>query len=228
MQPIIQFNNVTKRYFIERDRKLKNDLLNPFQKTDTRTFRALKNISFEIFPKETIGLIGPNGSGKTTILRLIAGITFPSSGTIKVGGKVAPLIELGAGFHPEFSGKENVYLNGAILGMSIQEIQCKFNSILDFAGNTVQQFIDTPLKKYSLGMKARLGFSIAIHTLPDILLVDESLSVGDQEFKNKCMSKLKELKQKGKTIVMTSHNTAFLESFCTRTIHLEKGKILTS
>lgn len=224
--PVVTFTSVTKRYFIEKERRIKKDLLNPFMNKHTNTFIAIDNVSFSISLGETIGLVGPNGSGKTTILRLIAGITHPSEGEIQVRGKIAPLIELGAGFHPEFSGRENIFLNGSILGMSMQEIESKFESIVDFSGNTVKQFLETPIKKYSLGMKARLGFSIAIHTDPDILLVDESLSVGDVHFRKKAIKKLKALKKEKKTIIIASHDLTFIEKFCSRTMVMEKGKLV--
>jgi ABC-type polysaccharide/polyol phosphate transport system ATPase subunit len=224
-QPIIRFQNVTKQYPIEREHRLKRAIFNPFRRVDNRTFTALHNLKIEIYPHEVVGLVGPNGSGKTTILRLIAGIVYPTSGIITVSGKVAPLIELGAGFHHDFSGRENVYMNGVVLGMSISEINEKFRTIVDFAGPAVTEFIDMPLKKYSLGMKARLAFSVAVHTSPEILLVDESLSVGDQEFKEKCKRKIADLIRQGTTIVMTTHNMSYIESFCTRVITLEKGRI---
>ncbi len=222
----INFSHVSKMYLIERERKLKHALFNPFARTNQRKFIALSDLNFSINDKETVGLIGPNGSGKTTILRLIAKITYPTSGSIFVNGRMAPLIELGAGFHPEFSGRENIFLNGVILGMTLKEVSGKFDSILAFAGGAVREFIDTPIKKYSLGMRARLGFSIAVHCDPEILLIDESLSVGDEEFYKKCLQKLNDFKRQGKTIVLASHVLSFIKSFCSRVIKLDQGHIV--
>jgi len=188
------------------------------------TFWALQNIDLEIKKGETIGIIGPNGSGKSTLLKLIAGVSKPTSGTITVNGRIAPLIELGAGFHPELTGRENVFLNGVILGMSRKEIKAKFKEIIDFA--ELWDFIDQPVKHYSSGMYLRLAFAVAIHTNPEILLVDEILAVGDASFQRKCYQKIEELKKNYVTIVMVTHTLRSVEKYCDRAILLSHSQIL--
>jgi ABC-2 type transport system ATP-binding protein len=187
-------------------------------------FEALKDVSFEIPSGSTFGLMGVNGSGKSTLLKCIANILVPESGTIMTRGKVAALLELGSGFHPELSGRENVYLNGSILGLSKQQLDARFDEIVDFAG--VEQFIDQPVKNYSSGMYVRLGFSVAINVDPDILLADEVLAVGDQAFQEKCMAKFVEFKRAGKTVVLVSHAMGSLRQMCDQAAWLEKGKLV--
>ena len=190
-----------------------------------KKFTALSDLNFDINLGETVGIVGKNGSGKSTLLKLIAGVTFPSTGKIHVNGKVAPLIELGAGFHYELSGYENIFLNAAILGMHKKEIEAKVEDIIEFS--ELREFIHMPVKKYSSGMYMRLGFSIAINTNAPILLIDEVLAVGDAAFQKKCMDKLKEIKAGGgKTIVFVSHDERAVKSFCERAILLEKGKVI--
>lgn len=186
-------------------------------------FWALKNVNLDINKGESIGIIGPNGSGKSTILKLIAGVSSPTTGEIKIQGKIAPLIELGAGFHPELSGRENVYLNGVILGMTKQEIRNKFDDIVNFA--EIWDFIDQPVKHYSSGMYLRLAFSVAIHTDPDIFLVDEILAVGDHQFQRKCLTKIEEMKKKNITFIIVSHSPDLLKEHTNKTVVLEKGQI---
>jgi len=187
-------------------------------------FWALKNVSATIQKGEVIGIIGPNGSGKSTLLKILTGITPPTEGEIRLRGKVASLLEVGTGFHPELTGRENVFLNGAILGMTKKDIAQKFDAIVAFAG--IDQFIDTPVKYYSSGMYVRLAFSVAAHMEPDILLVDEVLAVGDAEFQKKCLGKMEEVtRQAGRTILFVSHNMAAIQQLCTKTILLEKGKV---
>lgn len=186
-------------------------------------FWALDNVSFEVKKGETLGIIGPNGAGKTTILKLIAGILYPDKGKVEVNGKVGSLIEIGAGFHPLLTGRENIYVNGAILGMSKKEIDEKIDDIIEFAD--IGDFIDTPVKYYSSGMYVRLGFSIAIHSNPDILLVDEVLAVGDEEFQRKCFNKIGELRNKGITIAIVSHNLHIISLHTQNTLLVNKGKI---
>lgn len=186
-------------------------------------FTALKDISFEIKTGECVGIIGPNGSGKSTILKLIAGVMTPSSGTVAVKGKISPLIELGAGIHPELTGRENIYLNGAILGLKRKQIEDNLQSIINFS--EISEFIDQPVKHYSSGMYMRLAFSIAIHVDPEILIVDEILAVGDADFQAKCFSKMEEFKKRGVTIIFVSHSLTQIQSFCTRAIYINHHTI---
>ncbi len=184
-------------------------------------FWAVDDISFELKKGETLGIIGPNGAGKTTILKMLNGIFMPDKGEIEIRGKVGALIEIGAGFHPALTGRENIYVNGAILGMSRREIDRKFDSIVDFAD--IGDFLDSPVKFYSSGMYVRLGFAIAIHCQPDILLVDEVLAVGDLDFQNKCLNKISEIKKETSTI-MISHNMNTIRLMCGRCLFISKGK----
>jgi len=187
-------------------------------------FWAVDDVSFEVKKGETLGIIGPNGAGKTTILKMLNGIFWPDKGKITIKGKVGALIAVGAGFHPMLSGRENIYLNAAILGMSREEVDEKFDSIVEFAD--IGDFLDTPVKFYSSGMFVRLGFSVAIHCEPDVLLVDEVLSVGDSVFRNKCYRKMDEIKRKKDVaIVFVSHNLLTVDKFCDKGIFLNKGKI---
>jgi len=191
-----------------------------------REFWALKNIGFEIKSGEIVGIIGPNGSGKSTLLKLLGGVLVPDYGKIQVTGKVGSLIEVGAGFHPMLTGRENVYVNGAILGMSRKEVDAKFDAIVNFAD--IGDFLDTPVKNYSSGMFVRLGFSVAVHADPDILLVDEVLAVGDLAFALKCHRKMSELRQKGVTQIIVSHNSQAIRNICQRVLWLEKGEIINA
>ena len=186
-------------------------------------FTALKNISFEVSSGETVGIIGKNGAGKSTILGLLAGVLKPSSGQVTVAGRIAPLLELGAGFHPELSGRENILLNGILLGMLKRELEEKIDSIIEFS--ELEKFIDQPIRTYSSGMLARLGFSVAVHCDPDILLVDEVLSVGDQDFQKKCIEKMSDFKTTGKTIVFVSHSMEQIGRICDRVIWIDQGEI---
>lgn len=222
---VIKFQNVTKKFSLLSHKTFKEFLPALIKGEDTtKNFTALTDLSFEIKKGECVGIIGPNGSGKSTILKLIAGVMSPSTGKISVHGKVSPLIELGAGFHFELSGRENVYLNGAILGLSQKEIDQNFKSIVDFA--EIWDYIDQPVKHYSSGMYMRLAFSIAVHVNPEILLVDEILAVGDPEFQKKCFAKMDEFKNMGVTIIFVSHDLKMIEKFCSRTIYLNHSKII--
>ena len=189
------------------------------------TIWALKDVSFEVKHGEVIGIIGRNGAGKTTLLKILSRITEPTEGQAEMHGRVGSLLEVGTGFHPELSGRENVYMNGAILGMTQTEIRRKFDEIVDFAG--VEEFIDTPVKRYSSGMRVRLGFSVAAHLEPEILLVDEVLAVGDLAFQQKCLGKMSEVAGEGRTVLFVSHNMAAVQTLCTRGIFLRHGTICT-
>lgn len=183
---------------------------------------ALRDLSFEVKLGERVGIIGRNGSGKTTLLRLLAGITRPTKGMITVRGRLGALIELMAGFHPELTGRDNIYLNGTIMGMSRKDIRRKFDEIVAFAG--LEEFIDTPIKRYSSGMQVRLGFAVSAHLEPDILLVDEVLAVGDAEFQKKCLGKMQDASSEGRTVLFVSHNLASVINLCPRAILLVAGK----
>ncbi len=182
---------------------------------------ALRDVSFEVKEGEVLGVIGRNGAGKSTLLKILSRITEPTTGCVRVRGRVSSLLEVGTGFHPELTGKENVYLNGTILGMTKREIDKKFEEIVDFSG--VEKFLDTPVKRYSSGMKVRLAFSVAAHLEPEILIVDEVLSVGDAEFQSKCVGKIREVSQSGRTVVFVSHDLAAVQKLCTRGMLMLSG-----
>lgn len=190
----------------------------------SRDFWALKDISFEVEQGEAFGIVGPNGAGKSTMLKLLSRIMKPTSGTFEVHGRLSALIEVAAGFHLDLTGRENVYLSGAIYGMSKREIASKFDEILAFAG--LEDFIDTPVKRYSSGMYARLGFSVAAHVNPDVLIVDEVLSVGDHAFQKRCMDKMREVIRSGATVLFVSHNLTAVTEFCTRCMLLQRGQMV--
>lgn len=221
----ISFEGVDKYFYLQHQKTLKELVQAMFTKKSTHDrVHALRNISFKIGKGETVGIIGKNGAGKSTLLKLIAGVSFPTSGTAKIEGRIAPLIELGAGFHPELSGKENIFLNGVILGMDEQYLVDVFQKIVDFS-EIDMKFIYTPVKYYSSGMYMRLAFSVAIFTNPDILLIDEILAVGDTAFQQKCMDKMKEFKKQGVTTIYVSHSMESVKTFCDRVIYLKDGQI---
>lgn len=221
---ILSLSNLSKEYHLtsHKSSSIKELLLTNLFKSKTKTsLWALKDINFSLEKGHTLGIIGSNGSGKSTLLKIISGITFPTNGEIIKKGKVAALLELGAGFHPEFSGLENIYLNGAIIGLSKNEIDNKLEAIINFS--ELAPFINTPVKHYSSGMYVRLGFSIAVNLDPDILLIDEDLSVGDEAFQVKSFHKIREFKEKGKTIIIVSHDIESVESLCDQILWLDKG-----
>ena len=222
----IIFDRVSKLYYLQSQKTFKEFLPAIFrgQKAGKHLW-ALKDINLEINKGETVGIIGRNGSGKSTLLKLIAGVTRPTKGEMSVNGKVSPLIELGAGFHPELSGRENVYLNSSILGISKSKTKKRFKEIVDFA--ELWDFIDTPVKYYSSGMYMRLGFSVAVNVEPEILLIDEILAVGDIAFQAKCLKEMEEFKKKKMTIILVSHSMETIKSFCNRAVYLKDGEAVT-
>jgi len=226
----IEVDNVTKVYRRYARRKqfatLKSALLTGSLIQDLQPdekFPALQGVSFTVPAGSTYGVIGRNGSGKSTVLKLVAGITKPTSGTVAVQGRVSALIELGAGFHPEISGRENVFINGIMLGLTKREVTKRFDEIVEFA--ELRDFIDAPVKTYSSGMYMRLGFAVAIHVDPDVLLVDEVLAVGDEGFTHKCLDKFGEFKRRGKTILLVTHSLGLVERFCDEALWLDKGAV---
>ncbi|MGL5805461.1 MAG: ABC transporter ATP-binding protein, partial [Xenococcaceae cyanobacterium] len=204
-------------------RKLKSSLGKKIHSPNREEFLALNNVSFEIRQGDVVGIIGRNGAGKSTLLKILSRITEPSRGRIRISGRVASLLEVGTGFHHELTGRENIYLNGAILGMSKIEIKKKFDEIVAFA--EVSKFLDTPVKYYSSGMYVRLAFAVAAHLEPEILIVDEVLAVGDMQFQKKCLGKMGNVAKEGRTILFVSHNMSTVESLCNRGILLESGSL---
>lgn len=223
----IEIAGIQKRFALRHTRSLKETVLWLLKgrKGDlSKTFPALNNVSLTVEEGETVALLGFNGSGKSTLLKHISGVMLPDTGTVRTRGRVAGLIEVGAGFHPDLSGRDNVFLNGAILGMSEKDIHRQFDSIVDFA--EIGEFIDTEVRFYSSGMYLRLAFSVAVHTDPNVFLIDEILAVGDEPFQRKCISKIKELAEAGKTLVVVSHDLDLIAQICRRGIVLEKGRVV--
>ena len=229
MKPILEVQHITKEFKIgakqERYLSLRDALSNPFKKKEegANTFRALDDVSFEVMPGESIGIMGRNGAGKSTLLKILSKITPPSSGKIICRGRVASLLEVGTGFHPELSGRENIFMNGSILGMRKAEITKHFDSIVDFSG--VEKFLDTPLKRYSSGMQLRLAFAVAAFLEPEILIIDEVLAVGDAEFQKKCLGKMDEVSKSGRTVLFVSHDLSAVSTLTKKSIFLDKGKV---
>ena len=193
------------------------------QKGDSEYAWALRDINFEVKQGEILGIIGKNGAGKSTLLKILSKVTGPTQGSIKSRGRIASLLEVGTGFHPELTGRENVYLNGAIMGMTKKEVAAKLDEIVDFAG--VERYLDTPVKRYSSGMMVRLGFSVAAHLEPEILIIDEVLAVGDAEFQKKCLGKMGDVAKGGRTILFVSHNMASVQALCSKVIWMHQGKV---
>lgn len=223
----VRVDEVSKRFrlYHERNQTLKSAILRG-RTSKHEDFWALRDVSFDVAAGETHGLIGANGSGKSTLLKCLAKIYWPTSGTIEYQGRMASLLEVGSGFHLELSGRENIYLNGSILGMTRKEIDSKFDEIVEFSG--VERFLDQPVKNYSSGMYVRLGFSIAINVNPDILVVDEVLSVGDEEFQRRSFQKFRELKKQGKTIILVTHAMAVVRDLCESVTWLSHGALQQS
>ncbi len=227
--PIISIEGVGKQYTLGATQSylsLRDAIAGIFGKRPSQKnkFWALKDLTLDIGPGEAIGVIGRNGAGKSTLLKILSQITPPSRGRITLRGRVASLLEVGTGFHPELTGRENIYLNGAVLGMSRAEVKRKFDQIVDFA--EIGQFLDTPVKRYSSGMYVRLAFAVAAHLEPEILIVDEVLAVGDARFQKKCLNKMGEVGQEGRTIIFVSHNMAVINELCQRTLWLDKGTMV--
>ena len=223
MSYAVKVENVTKKYKIYTNGAKKSAMINPFSKKKVDEFIALSDVSFEIARGEIVGIIGNNGAGKSTMLKILSGVAFQNGGTVDVKGRISSLIELGAGFNPELTGISNIYFNGSIMGMSKSEIDKVKDKIIDFA--ELGDFINQPVKNYSSGMYARLAFAVAINIDPDILIVDEILSVGDVGFQQKCMAKFDEFKKQGRTIIYVSHGLSTIQTYCERAIWLEKGKV---
>lgn len=223
----IEFDNVTKRFRMERDRpRAFQDLfisLARRKKTDRDWFLALRDVSFQIKRGETVGLIGSNGAGKSTALKLISRIISPTCGNVTANSRVTALLELGAGFHPDLTGRDNIFLNGAVMGLSRKQIKSKLDEIIAFS--EIEDFIDVPVKDYSSGMYARLGFSVAVHLDPEILLIDEVLAVGDQAFQQKCNERMTELRKSGVTMLFVSHSLEAVQQVCQRAIWLDHGRV---
>ncbi|MDH6181720.1 ABC-2 type transport system ATP-binding protein [Microbacteriaceae bacterium SG_E_30_P1] len=223
---VVRLENVSKRFVVRKDNSLKERLvtLGRLGKRHREDFWALSDVSLSIRAGTTIGLIGHNGSGKSTLLKVIGGILDASTGSVRNRGRIAALLELGAGFHPDLTGRENVYLNASILGLSKTDTDARFNDILAFSG--IGEFIDTQVKFYSSGMFVRLAFAVAVHTEPDILLVDEVLAVGDEAFQRKCLDKIREFQQQGCTIILVTHSLGQVTELCDRAVLLNQGQIV--
>lgn len=222
---VIRAADVSKRFVIRKDKSLKERIVNfGRSKRHKEDFWALRDVDLEIVAGTSVGLVGANGSGKSTLLKVIGGIIQPNGGTVERRGRLAALLELGAGFHPDLTGRENVFLNGSILGLSQKQTADYFDSIVEFS--EIGEFIDTQVKFYSSGMYVRLAFAIAVHVDPDILLVDEVLAVGDEPFQAKCMNKIREFQREGRTIVFVSHSAAQIEDLCDRVIVLSHGVVV--
>lgn len=223
----IKIEGIGKKYAIgkQKDNSLRGALAGILKSSANKTeqFWALKDVSFEVKKGEAIGIIGKNGAGKSTLLKILSKITKPTEGRIEIDGRVASLLEVGTGFHPELTGRENIYLNGTILGMSRKEVKSKFDEIVAFSG--VEKFIDTPVKRYSSGMYVRLAFAVAAHLEPEILIIDEVLAVGDAEFQKKCLGKMGEVAKEGRTVLFVSHNMAAMKTLCKSGILLKDGEI---
>jgi ABC-2 type transport system ATP-binding protein len=223
-KPVIVFNEVSKSFKIKHTQSFKEAVIAALKRKElSSNFNAVENVSFEVLKGQSVALMGRNGSGKSTTLKLLSGVMQPDNGWVRTRGRVAGLLEVGAGFHPDLTGRENVYLNAAILGMNKDEIDDRFHTILEFS--EIGEFIDTEVKRYSSGMYARLGFSVAVHTEPETLLVDEVLSVGDAQFREKCDIRMLELQEQGITMFIVSHSFGQVKRLCERGIVLERGKV---
>ena len=231
MKPILEIQNIGKKFRIQHENlpylSLRDSLKQVFKKSrSTEDFWALQDVSFNVMPGDSVGIIGKNGAGKSTLLKILSKITPPTKGQIIGRGRIASLLEVGTGFHPELSGRENIFMNGSILGMKRFEIAKNFDAIVDFAG--VERFLDEPLKHYSSGMQLRLAFAVAAFLENEILIIDEVLAVGDAEFQKKCMGKMNDVSKSGRTVLFVSHDFSAIRTICNRGILLEKGKVLVN
>jgi lipopolysaccharide transport system ATP-binding protein len=230
MKPILEIQHITKQFKIgikqESYLSLRDTISQAFKKKsgEGKDFLALNDVSFDVYPGQSVGIIGKNGAGKSTLLKILSRITPPTKGKIICRGRIASLLEVGTGFHPELSGRENIYMNGSILGMRKAEIDKHFDEIINFSG--VEKFIDTPLKRYSSGMQLRLAFSVAAHLEPEIMVIDEVLAVGDAEFQKKCLGKMDEVSKSGRTVIFVSHDMNAIEHLCTKVVILQKGNLV--
>lgn len=224
MEPRIEISSVTKEFTLRHRRSLKELAVMAFRREDLgiNTFKALDDVTFDVAEGETVALLGFNGSGKSTLLKLISGVLRPDGGQVRARGRVAGLIEVGAGFHPDLTGRENVFLNGAILGMSRAQVEEAYDSIVEFS--EIPDFMDTEVKFYSSGMFLRLAFSVAVHSDPEVFLIDEILAVGDEPFQRKCLQEVRGLSERGKTLVIVSHDLDMVSDLCERGVLLEKGR----
>lgn len=235
----IQVENISKKYLIDHQRKyggpagLKESLLSGIksffgsvkeEKAEKEEFWALRDVSFDIEQGDRVGIVGHNGAGKSTLLKILSRITEPTEGRVTVRGRISSLLEVGTGFHPELTGRENIFLNGSILGMKQAEIRKHFDEIVEFAG--IEKFLDTPVKRYSSGMYVRLGFAISAHLEPDIMIIDEVLAVGDAEFQRKCLGKMKDVSDSGRTILFVSHNLTAVQSLCNKAVFMHRGQMI--
>jgi ABC-type polysaccharide/polyol phosphate transport system ATPase subunit len=229
VEPVVRFENVSKRFVFtpETPQSILETVISLFSRRRRgqrqQDLWAVQDVSFEVLPGQALGIIGRNGSGKSTLLKLISRILRPNTGRMMINGRTSALLELGAGFHPDLTGRENIFLNAAVLGLSKEEIHERYQDIVDFS--ELGDFINMPVKHYSSGMYMRLGFSVAVHVNPDILIVDEILAVGDQPFQTKCIDRIYDMKQKGTTIIMVSHNLGMMRKLCTRLIWLDNGEV---
>jgi lipopolysaccharide transport system ATP-binding protein len=241
-KPAIRVENLGKRYLVDHEKRLRGGYgtlrealvnlatapvrrLRGEESVTHEEFWALKDVSFEVQPGEVVGIVGRNGAGKSTLLKILSQITKPTTGSVELHGRVGSLLEVGTGFHPELTGRENIYLNGSILGMSRREIDGKFDEIVDFA--EIEKFLDTPVKRYSSGMYVRLAFAVAAHLEPEMLLVDEVLAVGDIGFQNKCLGRMRDVSRGGRTVIFVSHNMGAVESLCDRAALFEDGRLVS-
>lgn len=229
MKPILEIQHLGKKYSIDKGKEpylsLRDSLSGLFKpQKRSEDFWALQDVSFDVYPGESVGIIGKNGAGKSTLLKILSKITPPTTGRVICRGRIASLLEVGTGFHQELTGRENIYLNGSILGLKRAEITKHFDAIIDFSG--VEKFIDTPLKRYSSGMQLRLAFAVAAHLEPEILIIDEVLAVGDAEFQKKCLGKMDEVSKSGRTVLFVSHDLNAVSSLCTKCVVIQKGSVI--